>query len=522
MPEHLRALVVIIVLSTVVFAFAKAPACAVAMSPADFTRRRNLWIGVTLVAFLAHNFWIYIVVSGAMLLITIGREKNRVALFFFMLFALPPIEAEITGLGLIRFLFSIDYIRLLLLTVLLPTFFALQKERPSLAFGHSLIDKCVAGYVVLNIALIFTATTFTNTLRQGVFYTFIDIFLPYYVVSRSVKNVRDFRDASMALVVAALLLSAIGLFEFVRHWSLYKSLERGLGVYWNYGGYLNRGDALRAQASSGTPIALGYAIVVASGFALYLQKFVPNRMMRTLGGLLLLGGVLAPLSRGPWVGFAAMILVFIALGPTPIRGFVSLGFVSLLLVPLVVATDIGASIMNYLPFVGKIDVENITYRQRLFEVAVDAIIKNPLFGAFDYIYSPAFQELKQGDYGIIDLVNSYAVVGLSSGLIGLGLFCGAFAAVVVGVVKAMRTVGDKNTELYRLGQALTATMVAILVIIATVSSVTIIPLVYWSVAGLGAAYMRMAGTAEVPVKAVTSGQRAVTSRTAVHISSSRT
>src|SRR6476661_1475374 len=166
MPEHLRALVVIIVLSTVVFAFAKAPACAVAMSPADFTRRRNLWIGVTLVAFLAHNFWIYIVVSGAMLLITIGREKNRVALFFFMLFALPPIEAEITGLGLIRFLFSIDYIRLLLLTVLLPTFFALQKERATVAFGHSLVDKFVAGYVVLNIALIFTATTFTNTLRQ--------------------------------------------------------------------------------------------------------------------------------------------------------------------------------------------------------------------------------------------------------------------------------------------------------------------------------------------------------------------
>src|SRR5204863_1498670 len=141
------------------------------------------------------------------------------------------------------------------------------------------------------------------------------------------------------------------------------------------------------------------------------------------------------LSRGPWVGFAAIMLTFIALGPSPMRGIVTLGLVGSFTMPLLMATPLGDTIIKYLPFVGDVEVENITYRQRLFEVALSAIIQNPFFGAFDYIYSPAFQELKQGDYGIIDLVNTYAVVGLSSGLIGLGLFAGVFIAVLIAIFK---------------------------------------------------------------------------------------
>ena len=48
MAEHLRALSVILVLATLVYAFAKAPACATASTAADFDRRRNLWFGITL------------------------------------------------------------------------------------------------------------------------------------------------------------------------------------------------------------------------------------------------------------------------------------------------------------------------------------------------------------------------------------------------------------------------------------------------------------------------------------------
>src|SRR6185436_13307913 len=97
----------------------------------------------------------------------------------------------------------------------------------------------------------------------------------------------------------------------------------------------------------------------------------------------------------------------------------------------------------------------------------------------------------QGGRGFIDLVNTYVGVGLSSGLVGLSLFSGFFIAVGFHVFKEMRRLPDRNGELSLLGQVLFSTLVGILIIIFTVSSITIIPVIYWTVAGLGVAYARV-------------------------------
>ncbi|MGH8743449.1 MAG: hypothetical protein ACREUY_04140, partial [Burkholderiales bacterium] len=193
MPEHLRALIVILALATVVFSFAKAPACAVASTTGDFERRQNLWFVITLVAFLAHNFWIYIIVAAALLLFAAPREPNKLAMFFFLMFAAPAFSEQIAGLGIIKHLFAINYIRLLALTVLFPAFLSLRKQPDTERFGRSIPDMLIAGHIILNFILQLTVDTFTNTLRNSVFYAFIDIFLPYYVASRSLKNLLEFR-----------------------------------------------------------------------------------------------------------------------------------------------------------------------------------------------------------------------------------------------------------------------------------------------------------------------------------------
>ncbi|MNJ74830.1 hypothetical protein D3C77_718210 [compost metagenome] len=66
-----------------------------------------------------------------------------------------------------------------------------------------------------------------------------------------------------------------------------------------------------------------------------------------------------------------------------------------------------------------------------------------------------------------------------------------FVAVLHGIRKAMRSFPDKDDERRQLGRALLATLIGILVIIFTVSSITFIPVVYWTVAGLGVAYIQM-------------------------------
>src|SRR5262245_6036998 len=124
MPEHLRALAVILVLATAVFALAKGPALAGGTAETDFKLRRNAWFAVTLAAFLAHNFWLFIAVAGALLVLVASKEANRLALLFTVLFAVPAIAVDIPGLAGVRVVFSMDWIRLLALAVLLPAFVA--------------------------------------------------------------------------------------------------------------------------------------------------------------------------------------------------------------------------------------------------------------------------------------------------------------------------------------------------------------------------------------------------------------
>ena len=500
MAEHLRALVVILLLASVVFAFAKAPACALASATADFERRRNLWFAITLTAFLAHNFWVYIVVAAVLLLLVLPREPNKLAMYFFVLFAVPPISVQITGLGVIEHFFTIHYLRLLALAILLPAFLSLRRQPDTERFGQSIPDKILLVYLILNFVLILQVDTATNAVRRGVFYAFIDTFLPYYVASRSLKTLPRFRDALMAFVVGALVLSAIGAFEFAKSWLLYTGLQDALDAPWGPRYYLRRGENLRAHGSTGQAIAFGYAVAVAMGMFLYLRRSVPNPTAWGLGLLLLIAGLIAPISRGPWVGAAAIFLAFVATGPSAGLRLAQFGLIGVIGGSVLLASPAGETIIEHLPFVGSIDARNVTQRQRLLEVSIQVIMQNPFFGSFTARYSSTMQELRLGD-GLIDVVNTYVRVALESGLVGLSLFSGFFIAVAVSIVRSMRSLPERNGELHLLGQALLATLFGILVIIYTVSSISVIPYIYWSVAGLGVAYARMLALAKAPANA---------------------
>jgi hypothetical protein len=104
-------------------------------------------------------------------------------------------------------------------------------------------------------------------------------------------------------------------------------------------------------------------------------------------------------------------------------------------------------------------------------------------------------EALRGSDGIIDLVNSYVIVALSSGFVGLALFVGPFALVVLGILRCLFSL-DKHSEEHLLGRALLGALVAILVTIATVSSICAVAVVYFTVMGMGAGYVRMITAAQ--------------------------
>ncbi|WP_283180692.1 O-antigen ligase family protein [Pseudomonas svalbardensis] len=488
MPEHFRALIVILVLTGIVFAMARRPAADL-IPDRNFTRRRNLWFILTLLAFVSHSFWVYAGIAAIVLTFAQNRERNPVALFFLLLFLIPPATAEIPGFGLINYFFALSHIRVLALCVLLPVFFALRKRADTVPFGRTWPDKLLAAYLLLTSLLFLRETTVTDTLRQ-MLYLFIEVFLPYYVASRALKNLSDFKDALFGFVLAAMVLSLIGLFEYAKHWQLYSAVVYAMGMQWDPG-YLSRGGSLRASATTGQAIALGFVISVAIGFYLYLQEEVRSKLQRSLGALLLAGGLYAPLSRGPWIGAAVMIVVFIGTGRKAIRRLMLLAAAGVLALPLLAVVPGGQKVLDLLPFIGTVEVENITYRQRLIDNAVIVIQRNPWLGSFNFRSTPEMQSMIQGQ-GIIDIVNTYIGIALSFGLVGLTLFVVFFVSVLQGIRKGMRSFPNEDDEARRLGRALLATLAGILITIVTVSSITVIPVVYWSVAGLGVAYAQMA------------------------------
>jgi O-antigen ligase len=407
-----------------------------------------------------------------------------------VLLAVPAIDAEIPGFGVVEHFFTIDYLRLLALAILLPAWLALRLRPEAEPFGRSSADKLLLAYLALQFFLQLPHATLTDTLRKGVFYAFVDVFLPYYVASRAARDLAALREALMGFALAALVAAAIAVFEFARHWLLYTPLEAALGVDWALLNYLERGDGLlRAQASTGQPIILGYVLALALSLGLYLRKSMPPTRWRDAALVLLAAGLVAAMSRGPWIGALVMLLAFAATGPRALPRLSKIGLAGLCVLPLLMLSPAGQALVDYLPFVGTVEAQNVAYREQLFEISLGVVLDHPFFGAWDFLQLPVMQQLKQGQ-GIIDIVNTYLGIALASGFAGLSLFCGFFLVVLVELLAAMRRAGGRDGEPYALGQALSCALLGILVMICTTSSIGLIPVIYWSIAGLAQAYAR--------------------------------
>jgi hypothetical protein len=493
MSEHLRALVVILGLATVVFAVVQHQSFGLPIAADDLRRRRHLWFAVTGIAFLAHNFWLYVFGVALVLFWARKRETNPLALFLMLLFAVPPFSAPIQGLGPIEQIFGIHHIRLLSLMILLPAWWSLRKQEDVMSFGGNWADRFLLMYLAYQLMLQLSANTFTNGLRQGLIYAFTDVFLPYYVASRSLRDVKAMRDAMASLAVAAALLAVVAIFESSKHWLLYASLNETLNVSFGMGGYLGRGDtgALRAVASTGHSIALGYVLVIALMLFIGLSTAMNRSLSWKAGVVTLSAGTIAALARGPWVGAVAGLMVYGLCSANPARYFARFAGWGALAVVLLLLSPYQDRVIALIPFVGETDADNVVYRQRLFDASVIVIRQNPWFGGGNYMDQLAELGMMQGE-GIVDLVNTYLAVTLSQGLVGLALFLGVFIASAAPLVKIVAFSESRNGNEYAVWQSLLAAMSGALVVVATASPILCIPTMYWILAGLCVSSRRLA------------------------------
>jgi hypothetical protein len=179
--------VALLVLTIPVLWFIRKPLTASVIRPADFNLRAGLWVGLTVLLFVAHSFWIFML-GTVLALLTAGRkDSNPLGLYFFLLLLAPPFQSAVQGFGGINYFLSLDYLRVLSLVVLLPTAAVLMTRPESAGLFKMPADKYVLGYVALLLAIQLPLTSTTDWLRS-VLTHLIDTLLPYYVFSRGITG----------------------------------------------------------------------------------------------------------------------------------------------------------------------------------------------------------------------------------------------------------------------------------------------------------------------------------------------
>jgi hypothetical protein len=485
MSEPYRAMLVILLLSLPMLWAGQSWLCPRLMPLADYRRRAALWVAMLLTAYLSHDFWLFSVVVSVLLIALAKYEKQPLSLFVFLLFVVPTFPMELPGFLGMRQVFTFTYPRLLSLLILLPAWWVLRQQAGTRRFGNMPTDWFLLAYVLLQLILQLQVDTATNTARFGV-YAVLDVLLPYYVASRCLRDEHSSRDVLGCFVFAIALTAPVAVFESLKHWLLYQSLPPHMGLEgWGMGGYLMRGESLRAVGPAGHSLVLGYMMAVA--VALY--PFVAGKLSNLAKGLLLmilLLGLFAPVSRGPWVGAAAALVVLVVCSPLRWRRAAQLVGFGVPAFGLFLLTPAANQVIDLLPFVGTVDSFNVEYRSRLLEASWTVVQLYPFFGSFDYLSAPEMVAMMQGE-GIVDLVNIYVSIALGSGLVGLTLFVCVFGSSGVAVLLKLFK-SSLPAEQRALGHVLLATLVGVMVVIGTLSNILTVPVIYWLVVGLSVSY----------------------------------
>jgi hypothetical protein len=457
-----KELIVVLAISMGVFKLAR-PVARLYCPDKNFARRCKVWIALTTAGFLAPNFWVFLIVATPLLVVFGRRESNPAAAYLFLLYLLPPMSVRIPMIG-ISFLISLDFHLLLSFCLLAPTAWQLwrDKDRPR-APGLKVLDVLLLGYCVLTSFLfvrpeiargILMEVTLTDCLRR-IISTFFSLFVPYFVISRTSAKRAAVQDMVASFSIKCALLAAVAIFESTRRWLLYEEMPARWGLA--SGGYLLRAGDLRAMASTGHPLTLGYLLAVGFGVWLYLQQRVQSRLTKwSITGLFLFG-LVAAYSRGPWVGAILVYLAFAALGPRAL-GKLSKAIAGISLFGLAVAiSPLGEKIARVVPyFGGTVGIGNVEYRERLFARSWQIIMNHPLFG--DQAALLKMQDLRQGE-GIIDLINGFITILLGNGFVGLSLL---LLFIVIGSLKTFRVsaaTAKSDPDMSKLGACLIAAMV---------------------------------------------------------------
>ena len=393
----------------------------------------------------------------------------------------PQFSMEMENIGPLRDVLRLNAFRIIEIFILVPEAVRLlvRRDRPSRPSWLLLADVATVAYLAYWTFELYGHLNLSSVARESVGVV-LDSVVPYYVLSRACADPEMRRRVLSMLLFGAVYQCMIGVVEGLSRHVLYAQLQYLYGIRWNIIGALTRGDFVRAQAAFSGPLIL--AVLALFGIGLwYVFKPVAKSRPYAVLGLILLGGLMATISRGPVLALLILVagvacmrfmsarkfLVFSALAGLVVAGSWNFGL-----------GDAVVSIVNSTSGGDKTADFNVMYRQELLRTSLALIQQSPWWGVPNYLEQ--MQDLRQGD-GIVDLVNTYLIVTLNVGVVGLALFLVPFGIVL------MKTSSSASLEqpyaLRRERIIWIPLTLSIMAAVFTVSPVSIIqPILVWVVA----------------------------------------
>jgi hypothetical protein len=410
-------------------------------------------------------------------------DKNgagRLPVYALLCCVAPPFEARLEHIGPLNDLLLLTPFRLLAIFLLVPEALRLLTLRSK---GKSppwliLCDVAYYGFNLYWLMRIYGQGSMTSIARATLGLA-LDTIIPYYVISRACADGDVRRRFFGFLLLGSAYEAIVAIVECGSKHYLYSQLQWLYGVSFSQATNLLRGGWLRAVAAFPGPLALAMLLLFAMGLWFVLRPEVKSRAYRMVLACLLLG-MLATFGRGPLLAAFVMLgsLVLLRhLSASKYLVFVILGCVVSSLAWKAGLGDWFVSLLGQVPGSDETADFNVIYRQRLLTESLALIQQSPWWGVPNYV--ERMEDLRQGE-GIIDLVNTYLVITLNVGSVGLFMYVMPF---VVSLWRGARGQQVADATLRREGTVWLALTVGVLMAIFTVSPITIVqPIIIWTAA----------------------------------------
>jgi len=430
--------------------------------------------------FIGNKYIIFMLYASFCIYVSKKQPENILYYYVVLLSAFPISVTLLLSLPGVNNLFFLNHYRVLVLALLLPAFVkALLSEERMFASPSSytgIMDRLLFAYLFFEIILSSRDSNLTSTLR-GAAHIVVDAWIPYFVISRSIKNVNN---VLVVLLFTAIVISIMAILENLFLLRVYDAIISAVGdpfILRNY-----RAGSLRVFASMGHPLVLGFFLAVSLIIAVRVRGLISCPIYTPwILSIIIILGINATGSRSPLMTsiFGFFILVWWSMG----RQFVEKTawiVLSIFIVFFYWLFYFGVDWLVSFDRDGKSG--NFYYRYELLLNSSDAIKNNLFFGSTDYLINEKLQNSVQGQ-GIIDVTNTYLGIILGNGLVGLFFFLGVW---FVGLKGLYRVNAPDNTA--SILMAMCVTMMLMMFILSPVWSA---PSYSWLLLAIISGFLRL-------------------------------